>query len=243
MQRKTFSILFAAALIATALPAVTRAQEWQTNGNHIYNTNTGNVGIGTQNPSEKLHVQGGDVLVESGSGAELNLLNLTTGVQWQVVSGINGGIELGNVTDGLTNTLAPLFIWQDGRVRVGTTNAGTAQFAVMGGSLGVGTVNPAKKLHVMGDAQIESSGGAELNLLNTTSASQWQVVSGFNAGFEVGYVTGGLTDSAAPLFVATTGNVGLGTVNPSEKLTVEGNLKVNGSIVSDGDICIGSGCP
>ena len=38
------------------------------------------------------------------------------------------------------------------------------------------------------------------------------------------------------------GYVGIGTPNPSEKLSVEGNIKVNGNITSDGEMCIGSGC-
>lgn len=34
------------------------AQEWETVGNDIYNTNTGSVGIGTMSPVQKLHVTG-----------------------------------------------------------------------------------------------------------------------------------------------------------------------------------------
>lgn len=32
---------------------------WDTNVNHIFNTNTGNVGIGTMNPTQTLHIEGG----------------------------------------------------------------------------------------------------------------------------------------------------------------------------------------
>jgi len=39
-----------------------------------------------------------------------------------------------------------------------------------------------------------------------------------------------------------TGNIGIGTINPTELLDVNGNLRVRGNIVSTGDICIGN-CP
>jgi hypothetical protein len=52
--------------------------------------------------------------------------------------------------------------------------------------------------------------------------------------------TAGRTDLAVKL---DTGNVGIGEVNPQEKLDVGGNLHVrDGNITSDGDICIGN-CP
>ncbi|UTW63056.1 hypothetical protein KFE98_02560 [bacterium SCSIO 12741] len=45
-------------LFATLLCLNLFAQQWQTNGNHIYNTNFGNVGIGLQNPSAYTHIYG-----------------------------------------------------------------------------------------------------------------------------------------------------------------------------------------
>jgi len=42
--------------------------------------------------------------------------------------------------------------------------------------------------------------------------------------------------------ILNSGNVGIGTTSPSERLHVQGNIKLSGNITSDGDICIGSGC-
>jgi len=39
------------------------------------------------------------------------------------------------------------------------------------------------------------------------------------------------------------GNVGIGVNAPSEALEIDGNLKLSGNIVSDGNLCLGTGCP
>ena len=38
------------------------------------------------------------------------------------------------------------------------------------------------------------------------------------------------------------GNVGIGKLNPQQKLDVNGNIQLSGNILSNGDICIGA-CP
>ena len=52
------------------------------------------------------------------------------------------------------------------------------------------------------------------------------------------YPGGWLTSGSNIYFDA--GNVGINTAGPTEKLQVEGNIKLNGNITSDGDICIGT---
>jgi hypothetical protein len=52
------------------------------------------------------------------------------------------------------------------------------------------------------------------------------------------YPGGWLTSGSNIYFDA--GNVGIDTANPTERLHVEGNIKLNGNLTSDGDICIGS---
>lgn len=49
-------------------------------------------------------------------------------------------------------------------------------------------------------------------------------------------------DGVTTFYIGGNGRVGLGTASPSERLQVQGNLKLNGNLVSDGEICIGSGC-
>jgi hypothetical protein len=90
--------------------------------------NNGSVGIGTVNPTSKLHVSGsalfetGEFLIQKTGGAELNLLNLSSNKKWQVVSGFASGLEIGNVTDNLIDANAPFYISASGQVGIGTTS-------------------------------------------------------------------------------------------------------------------------
>ena len=48
------------------------------------------------------------------------------------------------------------------------------------------------------------------------------------------------TGSGNSIYFDGGGNVGIGTATPTEKLEVIGNIRLSGSIVSSGDICIGN---
>ena len=73
------------------------------------------------------------------------------------------------------------------------------------------------------DVSITSDSGAEVNLTNTSTNKTWQIVSGFNSGFEIGNVSDGLTDGTSPFYINTVGKVGIGTTNPIGKLSVIGS--------------------
>ncbi|MBN2102450.1 hypothetical protein JW835_00245 [bacterium] len=105
----------------------------------------------------------------------------------------------------------------------GTSSIGISE----NNNVGIGTDSPNQFLHVMGDIKIESDGGAELNLLNTSSGVTWQVVSGVSAGFEIGNVTDGLVDWDSPFYIKQNGYVGINTANPSFELDVNGRIRVN----------------
>jgi hypothetical protein len=81
--------------------------QWAANGTHIYNTNSGNVGIGTGTsftPTSKLHINNGntvaDIMCESAytgtsnhSVGNLRLKNTTTGDMFNVTLRKNGTID------------------------------------------------------------------------------------------------------------------------------------------------------
>ena len=67
-----------------------------------------------------------------------------------------------------------------------------------------------------------------------------------NDAFQIRDPVGAAVFSVDPdshAYFNNSGNVGIGTRNPTERLEVIGNIKLSGNIVSNGDICIGSGCP
>ncbi|MDO8620284.1 MAG: hypothetical protein Q7R64_02970 [bacterium] len=59
-------------------------------------------------------------------------------------------------------------------------------------------------------------------------------IANYGAYFGLGYNATGFT-----LNITNDGKVGIGTTTPTEALDVAGNIKLTGSLVSDGDICIG----
>jgi hypothetical protein len=60
---KKLSILFAPIILVTCQFAA--AKQWNTNGNDIHNTNSGNVGIGTTSPISKLNVVEGEIRISA----------------------------------------------------------------------------------------------------------------------------------------------------------------------------------
>ena len=105
-----------------------------TNYNNVLVFNQGNVGIGTDSPSQKLHVNGSQLL--SGS---LYLVNTNT----RISSDANGEVGI-NYGAGNTSTYS-LSIYNSSSRVVGLGRTGNGYFA---GSVGIGTTSPGAKLQV-----------------------------------------------------------------------------------------------
>lgn len=199
------------------------------------------VGVGTPTPTTLLHVAGNGSSYTNPANSNLpvvyvhNTNNANTSAH-AIVSVRTGGTGSGNPfvsfdvsgdvgyamgIDNADNSFKISNSWRsltdDTRVTVSST-----------GDVGIGETSPGKKLHVnVGTASTvvarfestASTNSASIDFLNPASGIDNIRIGSF--GTSLGFITGG-TES---MRIIDTGRVGIGTISPSEKLHVEGNVR------------------
>ena len=169
---------------------------------------TGNVGIGTSSPSNPLTVVGSD----------------SVGIDDYILHNDDGNTKFGFPSN---DTF---------KVRT----AGSDRFYInSSGNVGIGTTSPARKLDVVGDVKIHNTGiGNNATLfIDTVSGSNDDSILNFrerSVDRASLYWDGGdndlyLTTTIGDFLINPSGNVGIGTSSPTEKLEVNGNIKVGDS--------------
>jgi hypothetical protein len=258
------AVLFAVLTMFGAARNVS-AQQWANNGNNIYNTNSGNVGVGTSSPADTLSVaakstdafgfringggQAGGAATNAGihirpDATKYGLLSFTenaVGDRWVV---------------GIKPSDGNLYFSSGGSTFA--TASDKIVFSA-GGSVGIGTTSPRTRLQVdyggisnftgtsAGVMSIAGSGinyYMPLDFRNSDSSTYPYPLARMAMQFTGAgsYLHFGTSNSYASgitntaLTIDPTGNVGVGHSSPTVKLDVNGNAKVTGDVNATGTI-------
>jgi hypothetical protein len=212
---------------------------WITNDTRMYNTNSGNVGIGTQFPVYKLSVggngsfsyhynniiflpnqQGGSYISEAALQlSSPNTENYPAGIENNMLA-INGNQMQAFVRD----------------INDGTSPDYVRSFSInpLGGNVGIGTATPASTAKTT----IETADfSTALLLRNQSNTVRLEAFLGGGAnGNTVSLGTPGAmpiaiyTNAANRMMIAANGNIGIGTDQPDAKLQVNGKINLNGNL-------------
>ena len=234
-------------------------------------TSGGNVGIGTTTPSTKLFVSGSHVSGQGMStfkGSDYAIVNLVAPATGDGSNGYWGFraqdpnftdlMWFGHVTSSTQSgfVVAPNFE---------TVNSASLYVARSNGNVGIGTSSPGAKLHVVGNTQVSdqfaqgvaisskiTNYGAEFR----SSGASAQIFFGRSGdsigsgaiGADASYALSvwNTSDFSRFLVISQSGNVGIGTTSPDDKLEIEGGgiginntsdpylrFRESGTIVSD----------
>lgn len=182
----------------------------------------GNIGIGTSSPTSQLQVEstsGSPEINSKGSQYPLIVSTSTTNNVRTKIQSIGSG-NVGYVGTESNHQLS-LIVNNDPKMSIATN-----------GNVGIGTTSPSAKLEVTGNGIIvnnvgTSSYGSAIKFRNDGYAHYSLGVKGnlFLIGLtssDGSLVWGPTTDLIA---INPTGNIGIGTTNPSEKLDILGNIR------------------
>mgnify|MGYP000983736479 FL=1 len=187
--------------------------------------------------------------------------NSTASAKFQVFAGsgniltsgtasISGNLTLGNGS-ALQSAYGPLTLnYKSG------ADAYTAGLTLTdSGYIGIGTVNPVAKVSIVspGDSGINmggyfGSGYGAISLNNTADSTNYNLLSGNSSTDNSLYLnrtSGGSihfreANGTSQMIIASGGNVGIGTVSPTAKLDVNGNLNISGYATASASLALGN---
>jgi uncharacterized protein (DUF2345 family) len=199
-------------------------------GTNVAIKDSGNVGIGTLVPGAKLHIVGGTD-VELTSGGVLVIGSVT---------GANLALDGNEIMARNNGGESPLHLQADGGdLFIHSNQSGTNVTVKDSGNVGVGTLAPGAKLHIVGGTDAELTSGGFLvigSVIGTNLALDDNEIMARNNGGKAPLLLqtdgGDLLihndDAASRVVVKDSGNVGIGEDNPSYPLDVNGWIRADG---------------
>lgn len=179
---------------------------YTSNGDVIMTAGSGQVGIGVDDPKEKLHING--AIRGGGANGEVTL------------KGDSGSVTIG-ATDAQTMT------FNTDKSKYAFNINGTNRMLIQSdGNVGIGLLSPHGRLHINGGALRLGVGTSE------TARAANVLVFGDNSYVKIGeWQKDNMLSFMAHSFNFNVGNVGIGTITPQYKLDVVGTIRAEELIV------------
>jgi len=208
------------------------AQYWTLSGNNLYTSSTNwNVGIGTNNPSERLHVEG----TIRTRNLRLGNVDTTNKYDYIRIFSDQGGGYIGGLMYSSSS-----FFGVNSFTIYSTDNRNIILYPGSG-NVGIGTNNPQYKLQVVSGSGRWTAINADGSIVvNRDGAPPYILFQGSGGGISYIYNPSEGTTGRAMAFytqadgqnysekvrITGAGNVGIGTTNPQAKLEVAGAIRL-----------------
>ena len=201
---------------------------------------TGNIGIGTDNPTEELDVY------KTSNDVNIRARTTTAGAYFNAQSGISDYYGLRLYRGSTENWFIGAYGSANLQIKDGAANGGTEVFTIEDGTgnVGIGTNDPQNKLDVRGDVRIQDSIPTILFRSPDGSSNQYYIGANISDSVDGGLRIGegsGITGGTTRISISNAGDVGIGTDSPLAKLEVkDGSVYVPGGTFNASSLGVGN---